>query len=226
MGSDVPRRMRRFGRRSGTAENSSSPDSSRSQGSEKAEWISKDLAEQAPKEERKTGELKYWDQNDPSLDELSSSLVDSVGTDSPEETGSKATEAGSRPVSQKQSNRPSLEERRKSRESGRSVQKPFAPPVNSVGIPSNSQEAAKSDSKPIGGMDVKDLFQGQSEGPKKDSEESFADLEKDLKEIENPSPTDSKGKKPGELEELEDLKFDNPEIEKLKKELKKTLDEK
>ncbi len=172
----VPRRMRRFLRK---GEEPVTNNTQVSEKNPKEDRISEDLAAQIAAQQvtPPASELRYWDQKDPSLDELSNSLFEQLdaqpGSSSPQPVQSSKKDSSDKtqkpPVIQAGSSEPKkesvLEARRRRREE-KTIEKPspVTPSVSAGNAKPVEPPPVQPVSSPVSGLDVADLF---AEDPQK-----------------------------------------------------------
>ncbi|GEM_PF-6135681 len=216
MGENIPRRLKRFARnqpvpetqKGGTRKNASMDPG-------KAESMSSELSEQLDRPQNV--ELKYWDKQDPSLDELSSNLAEQWDTfqelqeekkprgkpDSPVDASKEDSQKTSSKPIESQSGHVSLEERRKERAERRSHESDsVASPSSKTGAsqPEKSFKVSSSvgTEQSVRDLKVSDLFGEDADAAKKPSSDELEGLEKELQFEPEREALNAKAKKPSE----------------------------
>ncbi|MDO8625575.1 MAG: hypothetical protein Q7R47_05810 [Candidatus Diapherotrites archaeon] len=239
MADDVPRRMRRFDRRKQPPQNDAGAVAPRNAGSSA---IPRDHhRDQAA---TPTGpQLRYWDQRDPSLDELSSSLFEQLETEQKEKEEPVLAKpfgvvekpepmAPTEDAPPKEMEKESfLDVRRKKRLAHEAQVKESATVSQKTALPKSfSPSAGNALPQPLGDLeqsvrdlDIRDLLDTPAPNSEKPATASGA-VASGKKEQATSKPGELDLKKDASLLELEQLKLDDPELEKLKKNLKKSWD--
>jgi hypothetical protein len=226
MSDEVPRRLRRFERKKEAAPEAFPSDAQDTPIASPTERGKRKGTDELPP-------LRYWDQRDPSLDELSTSLFDQIESEEKAEAAAEpkrpdaapddqmpvparrergAEKTPSPPKTEKENLLDARRKRRLERDAKTGKAPSAAPsaaaknapaPSASAGIPADTDQS----------LDIGDLLDASETGEKKDAsakKENTDDLDKLVSE------------KDLSLEEIDKIKLDDPELEKLKKNLKKS----